>query len=132
MWKSQQAFEFFKNTKAKVNTLSLGQKHERAALKYLKQQGLNLKDKNVRFKAGEIDLIMTHQQQLVFVEVRFRNSESHGGALASVDRKKQQKLIKAAQLYLQQEFGNNPPSCRFDVVAVDGNLEILWIKNAFC
>ena len=71
--------------------------------------------------------------QLVFVEVRYRQHKQYGGAAASVDRHKQNKLIKAAQLYLQQQFGNQPPSCRFDVVAIDGTkkqFEVNWIKNA--
>lgn len=126
MWRSKAVFKALTE-----NTLSLGQKHEKAALRYLKQKGLKLVAQNVRFKAGEIDLIMMDQSQLVFTEVRYRKNKGHGGAAASVTRHKQSKLIKAAQLYLQQEYGNRPPSCRFDVIAIEGNDEIRWIKNAF-
>lgn len=126
MWTSKTAFK-----KLKANTLGIGKKHEELACEYLKQQGLQLKASNVRFKVGEIDLIMLDGQQLVFIEVRFRQGNSFGGAAASVDHFKQTKLIKAASLYLQQEFGNNPPSCRFDVIAMENNKQIQWIKNAF-
>jgi putative endonuclease len=71
---------------------------------------------------------------LVFVEVRFRAQQGFGGAAASVDRRKQNKLIKAAQLYLLKHFANNPPPCRFDVVAMEDSQQgpcINWIKNAF-
>jgi len=113
---------------------AIGQQFEQQACTYLKQQGLKLKEKNAQFRSGEIDLIMLDGAQLVFVEVRYRKHQSFGGAAASVDYHKQQKLIKAAQLYLLKHFGNQPPSCRFDVVAMqDGpeGLQIEWLKNAF-
>jgi len=132
------------NTNSKVNTSKIGaiktstskedgQFFEDKACQYLKQQGLKLKARNVSFTSGEIDLIMLDETQLVFVEVRFRQSNKYGGAAASVDTRKQTKLIKTAQLYLQQQFGNQPPSCRFDVIAIEGNkqqFEVNWIKNA--
>lgn len=126
MWTSKTTFK-----KLKANTLGIGKEHEDLACEYLKQQGLQLKASNVRFKVGEIDLIMLDKEQLVFIEVRFRQGNLFGGAAASVDHFKQTKLIKAASLYLQQEFGNNPPSCRFDVIAMENNKQIQWIKNAF-
>lgn len=110
-----------------------GQYFESKACTYLKQQGLKLKARNVNFPTGEIDLIMLDGAQLVFVEVRFRQHKEFGGAAASVDWHKQNKLIKTAQLYLQQQFGNQPPSCRFDVIAIEGTkaqFEVSWIKNA--
>jgi len=113
---------------------AIGQQFERQACGYLQQQGLKLKEKNVLFRSGEIDLIMLDGKQLVFVEVRYRKHQSFGGAAASVNYHKQQKLIKAAQLYLLKHFDNQPPACRFDVIAMQDSpqgLEIEWIKNAF-
>lgn len=129
MWTAKAAFK--RLTKKTADTIGIGQKHEDLACQYLKLQGLKLKAKNARFKVGEIDLIMLDKEQLVFIEVRFRQDDSFGGAAASVNNSKQKKLIKAASLYLQQEFGNNPPSCRFDVIAMENNKQIQWIKNAF-
>ncbi len=113
---------------------AIGQQFEQQACAYLKQQGLKLKEKNAQFRSGEIDLIMLDGAQLVFVEVRYRKHQSFGGAAASVNYHKQQKLIKAAQLYLLKHFGNQPPTCRFDVVAMQDSpegLQIEWLKNAF-
>lgn len=107
---------------------------EAQACNFLIKQGLIFKAKNVRFNCGEIDLVMYEGKQLVFVEVRFRKSASHGGALASVTPQKQLKLTRAAQSYLQEHFGNRPPSCRFDVVGVslaDECPQFQWVKNAF-
>jgi putative endonuclease len=110
-----------------------GQFFEKKACEFLKQNGLKLTARNVSFSTGEIDLIMSDGPQLVFVEVRFRQNSEFGGAAASVDEKKQKKLIKTAQLYLQQQYGNRPPSCRFDVIAIQGDkkhFNVNWIKNA--
>lgn len=115
-----------------------GQKNERLAEHFLRQQGLKLKERNYHCRRGEIDLIMIDDQVLVFVEVRFRKQAKYGSALESVDYRKQQKLIKAAQYYLMKNFPNNEPPCRFDVVAIDGNQTpkpsknpIEWLPNAF-
>jgi putative endonuclease len=116
------------------NKRKLGEQFEQQACRYLQKQGLKLKERNADFRVGEIDLVMQDGDTLVFVEVRFRAQQGFGGAAASVDRRKQQKLIKAAQLYLLKHFANNPPPCRFDVVAMEDNQQgpsINWIKNAF-
>lgn len=109
-----------------------GQQAEQLALTYLSQQGLQHVTSNYRCKVGEIDLVMRHPQHgLIFVEVRYRAGQSHGGALASIDRHKQQRLIRAASHYLQSHGQNNTP-CRFDVLAIEGGTpaRIEWISNA--
>lgn len=115
-----------------------GQLAEDAALDYLQQRQLKLIERNFRCKSGEIDLIMSdntggvnHPPELatlVFVEVRQRANQRHGGAAASVTAGKQRRLILAAQHFLQRY--RQPPACRFDVVAIDGDVTE-WIKNAF-
>jgi|TARA_R100000049_G_C1895665_1_gene47278 putative endonuclease len=71
---------------------------------------------------------------VVFVEVRYRRHAAWGGALESVDLRKQQKLIKAAQLFLLKESRWAKHPCRFDVVAIDSTesgTKPSWIRNAF-
>jgi len=117
-----------------ITKQSIGERYEVKACQYLQQQGLLFKNKNIGFRFGEIDLIMQDKEQLVFVEVRYRSSNEYGGSAASVDQRKQAKLTKTAALYLQKNYGNQPPSCRFDVVAitkVKQDIQINWIKNAF-
>ncbi|NVK38683.1 MAG: YraN family protein [Gammaproteobacteria bacterium] len=123
MWSARKVF----------NKRAQGEVFEQLALSYLKQQGLTFISQNVNFKGGEIDLIMSDDTRLVFVEVRYRKNRQFGGAAASVGTQKQQRLVKAAQLYLQKHYGNSPPSCRFDVVAIEGDepdYQINWLKNA--
>lgn len=112
------------------STRQIGQSYEKVAEDFLVKNDLTLIERNFHSKTGEIDLIMQDQTNLVFVEVRFRRSTDFGGSEASVSVLKQKHLIRAAQYYLQRRYGNRPPICRFDVVAISG-LNINWIKNAF-
>jgi len=113
--------------------LTVGQQAEQWASEYLHKQGLKLVSQNYHCRRGEIDLIMTDQDILVFVEVRYRKTNTFGSALESIDLKKQTKIIFTAEHYLQQK----KPSFshfRFDVVAITGhqtNLDIIWVKDAF-
>ena len=118
-----------------MSTLKLGAHHETVAAEYLQSQGLFILHRNFRTRMGEIDLIGQHNQDLVFVEVRYRKNDDFGGAKASVDRTKQQKIIKTAKFFLQtREWANQLP-CRFDVVAIsqrkEAEKQLEWIQDAF-
>ncbi|MGK0247636.1 MAG: putative endonuclease [Oleispira sp.] len=108
-----------------------GDEKERLAEKYLTARGFMLIERNFLCKSGEIDLIMQDQDYWVFIEVRYRENREFGGALASITSGKQKKLRRAAEYYLLQHFSNTPPPCRFDVVGIEGQDEIMWVKNAF-
>jgi putative endonuclease len=116
----------------------MGHEIESQVSAYLQKQGFQLLHRNFRCRLGEIDLIGLHQNQLLFVEVRFRRNATYGSAAASVDFRKQQKLIKTARFFLLRYPNMANCACRFDVVAVtlsdkaDHQLEIDWIQNAFC
>ncbi|RME34939.1 MAG: YraN family protein [Gammaproteobacteria bacterium] len=101
-------------------------------MEYLTGRGLKPRERNVRGRGGEIDLVMQDGETVVFVEVRYRHSERFGGALRSVDGAKQRRLLRTAEAYLQQHW-RSPPPCRIDVLAVGGSPEapvIEWIRNA--
>ncbi len=112
-----------------------GSDAEKLARTHLEAQGLSLITANFASRFGEIDLVMHDQDVIVFVEVRYRKTTSFGSATATVDRRKQKKLILAAQWFLQQKRWSNR-SARFDVVGIspqhnEGQLEYNWCKNAF-
>lgn len=116
---------------------SKGAEFETLALKYLRKQGLTERGRNLYSRGGEIDLLMQDQDSLVFVEVRFRQSASHGSALESVTPQKQAKIVRAAKHYLHKHalWQHN---VRFDVVAIEPaakwllkRYQITWVKAAF-
>ncbi len=108
-----------------------GAQAEHWAENYLLSQGLKLIERNYRGRFGEIDLIMRDKETLVFVEVRQRSSSHFGGAAASIDLHKQQKLIRTAQQYLAH-LAHTPP-CRFDALLMTDaeGRDAEWVKNAF-
>ena len=108
--------------------LTAGQHAEQRAAEYLLARGLKLVEKNYHCRFGEIDLILRDGGTLVFVEVRSRDSNQFGGAAASIDARKQHKLIATAQHYLAQ-LPRTPP-CRFDALLFHGE-QIEWLQNAF-
>ncbi|NIB40086.1 YraN family protein [Pseudomaricurvus alkylphenolicus] len=113
--------------------LLAGQEKERTAEQFLLARGLKLQQRNFRSKVGEIDLIMMDNDTLVFVEVRYRSNPNFGHPAETVDYRKQRKLIRCAQFYLQQQYGDHPPPCRFDVMAASeeqGESRFEWIKDA--
>ena len=113
--------------------LSTGQWAEDQAAGHLEQHGLRLIERNFRCRFGELDLIMADADVLVFVEVRFRRSERFGGALESVTRAKQRRLLAAARAYLARR-GGGEPRCRFDVVSVtkrNYRPDFIWLRDAF-
>lgn len=116
-------------------TKGKGDEGEARALAHLLRQGLRLVERNYRVAAGprafggEVDLIVRDREgTLVFVEVRVRRDERHGGAAASVTAAKQRRVLFAARRYLQR-FAS-PPPCRFDVVVIEGDV-LTWIPAAF-
>jgi putative endonuclease len=108
---------------------------EDLAAVYLQLRGLKILARNLRCKAGELDLVCLDEGVLAIVEVRQRGSVEFGGASASVTWAKQRKIIRAAQFYLRrQKHWRNFP-VRFDVLAIEGSPQgahrVDWVKDAF-
>ena len=93
------------------------------------QEKMHLLESRYRTKAGEIDLIMTDGDTVVFVEVKTRLNTVPGTGLLAVDKKKQQRIARAAYIFLNQKRWLHR-LVRFDVVEVSAD-KILHIKNAF-
>jgi len=115
---------------------AFGESLELEAANFLCSNGMTLVSRNFQCKLGEIDLIMRDKDVLVFVEVRYRRSSRFGSAVATVDRRKQIKLLRAAQFYLQRSGLRDRLPCRFDVLGISpspisGELMYDWIRDAF-
>lgn len=114
-----------------MNRRAEGAAWERRAEKFLVQRGLRTLQRNFLCRCGEIDLVMRDGDTTVFVEVRFRGSGSRAEALASVDRRKQLRLSRAAGIFLHRHRRLGAGPCRFDVIAIDGDGAPNWVRNAF-
>ena len=117
----------------KTMVKTLGKTAEEHAAKYLSKQGFKIIERNVSFSFGELDLVARENNELVFVEVKYRKSPNFALPLEAVNRAKQKKIIYAAKAYLQRH--KDPlPACRFDVVSLSGDIknpDIEHIRDAF-
>ena len=119
---------------------ALGFEYEQIAANYLSKQGLYLIDMNFTSRFGEIDLIMTHRDTLVFIEIKFRKYAHYGTGLESITRRKQKKIITTAHHYLNRMKQFQGMAARFDVLAIEPQpspnspetpYQFHWIENAF-
>jgi putative endonuclease len=106
-----------------------GGEAEEQAAQFLAGRGMTILARNFSTRLGEIDLIARDGGTLVFVEVRCRlSSARYGGAVGSIDGRKQRRIVAAARLYLAR-LGSEPP-CRFDVIALEAG-ECNYVRDAF-
>ena len=111
-----------------------GDSFEQRACSELQREGLILLARNYTTRHGELDLVMRDHDTVVFVEVRYRKSASHGDAATSVTASKQAKLSLAAQHWLAAYPKHARHPCRFDVVTYDGPADTIrreWLRGAF-
>lgn len=112
---------------------STGNHAEGVAARYLMSRGVNILERNVFSRGGEIDLVGMDGETLVFFEVRFRGGGSLVGAAESITPTKQKRVLRAASFYLHKHGLWNAYS-RIDVVAIApgerSKYRIQWIKNA--
>jgi putative endonuclease len=114
----------------------LGLRAEDVAAAYLEAQGARILLRNYRCRLGELDIVaQLGASELAIVEVRTRSSDAYGGAAASVDAGKRQRLVRAAHRLLQQRRDLAALRARFDVIVVTDPLgdapRIEWIQHAF-
>lgn len=109
---------------------------EALAGSYLKKKGYKLVGMNYSCRYGEIDVIASNRKYIVFAEVKLRQSPDFAQAREFVTRSKQEKLIKAASLWLAQHPTELQP--RFDVIEIYApqgtdtvKPEIIHLKDAF-
>jgi putative endonuclease len=112
----------------------LGRAAEDAAARHLEAGGLTVVERNVRFAAGEIDLVCRDDGAVVFVEVKCRRAGWDETPAAAVSWHKQRRLTQLAQLYLKWRRLDGV-RCRFDVVSVTqddrGALAVRHVRAAF-
>ena len=112
----------------------LGHKAECLAAGLLRRMGYKRMERNYRCRYGEIDIIAWDGDCLAFVEVRSHTTSSFGSPADSIGPRKQTRIYRTAQTYLEAKQLEEP-NCRFDVVEVvftRGSVpSVELIKDAF-
>jgi putative endonuclease len=112
-----------------------GRRAEQLAAQFLRAAGCEILQCNFRRRLGELDIVARADSVLVVAEVRTRTSHAYGGAAASVDRRKQRRITRAASQLLQQRTDLAQLPVRFDVLVVSDpygpSPTIEWIQHAF-
>lgn len=119
-------------------TALLGKAGEQFVADYLKSKGYIIIKRNWRdSRYGEIDIVAENHENIVFVEVKTRQSNALVSGIEAVDTKKQRRIKNASYMFMKR-LRTTLPS-RLDVAEVtllsenDGKFEfqINYIENAF-
>ena len=111
-------------------TLQTGKKGEEEAVAFLRSKGYEILCTNWRYKKLEIDIIAQKDGFLAIIEVKTRKNADFGEPEVFVDKKKQQKIIKATHHFILEN--NREEEVRFDIIAINNQTgQIEHIKRAF-
>jgi len=110
-----------------------GRMGEQLAAEFLAGQGWRILARNYRYQRVEIDIVGEDRDELVFVEVKTRDSASFGEPEESVTPGKEENIRKAAEGYcIKNQFTDR--FYRFDIIAIrlrPGITVIKHLRNAF-
>lgn len=113
----------------KLDRRSLGIKAEDKSCAFLIELGFDIEERNYRYKRGEIDIIASDDETMIFVEVKFRSNLSYGNPEDFVSENQKRLVIEAADNFLQSiKWEKN---IRFDIIAIDGSGNLEHFKDAF-
>lgn len=115
-----------------TDNIKKGNEGENLAATFLEKKGYRIVQRNYRYKHAEIDLIVTRDNWLIFVEVKTRSSLSFGYPEEFVDEKKINKILEGADQYLFENNWNG--NVRYDIVSIQlgrGAPQIDHFEDAF-
>ena len=104
-----------------------GHAGEDFAAQVLGLSGYEILARNYRCREGEIDIVARREGELFFIEVKTRRDAAFGQPCEAVDRKKQQRMRKAAAAFLAENRKNGCDFLSFQVIEIGFN----QIENAF-
>jgi putative endonuclease len=106
---------------------------EKAAAAYLTHQGYEILARNYHCRYGELDIVAREGNEIVFVEVKSRRSDSFGSPASAVDARKVLRLRRTARDFLYR-YRRPGESYRFDVIEIItlfGSLHLNHLKHYF-
>ena len=89
--------------KTKEENYHKGKYGENVAKKYLIKKGFVFIDANYKNKIGEIDLIMSDDDWLVFVEVKYKSDDRLGIPEEMIDKRKIWQIKRVAEIFLMEK-----------------------------
>lgn len=106
---------------------------ENLARKYLAKKGYQIVAGNFHTRFGEIDVIATKDQKLIFVEVKTKIGDQFGTPEEMIDRRKLAKIQMMAEIFLQKNLqtARQYPAHQIDAVCLvlGTNNEIMRINH---
>ncbi|AVQ28135.1 MULTISPECIES: YraN family protein [Fusobacterium] len=110
-----------------MNKREKGSIYEERAAEFLEKNSYRILDKNYHGKHGEIDLIALKDRQIVFIEVKYRETSKYGDGVEAVDKRKAVRIYKTAEEYLIKNHIVDH-DVRFDCISYLGDKQ-KWLKN---
>ena len=112
----------------------LGRRGENLAASHLIATGYEVVERNWRCRLGEIDIIATKDDELVFVEVKTRSSVAYGHPLEAITVRKLARLRQLARAWVEAHPGRHA-RIRIDAIAIiaptHGLVEIEHLERVF-
>ena len=110
----------------------LGHEGEDIAARYLQQHGYTIHDRDWHCGHKDLDLVVTKDNTIVFVEVKTRTSNEWGDPQDFITDRKIRRIVNSADAYLR--FNQIDMDVRFDVISIvaeGGEYKVEHIEQAF-
>lgn len=125
-----------KSNYQKINSRArkqIGSSGEIRALNYFKDNGFEIVETNFRCRSGEVDLIVSKDEVLVFVEVKTLLWGNLEVLARELNSEKQKRILETSKYFLSKHRQYSNSFVRFDVVVIDmpGFPAVYHIENAF-
>ncbi|MDD4106694.1 MAG: YraN family protein [Candidatus Shapirobacteria bacterium] len=107
----------------KIQNYKKGKEGEEIARNYLINKGFNLIESNYSNNLGEIDLIMSDKDWLVFVEVKLKIGNRFGQPEEMINKNKLSQIKRVAELFLvsESQIAQKFVKYRVDAVCIELN-----------
>lgn len=120
----------------RYHTMLIGGWGESEAANYLRKKGYKILAAGYRSRFGEIDIVASFKDTIVFVEVKTRRSDDYARPSEQVTPRKLEKIKRTAELYLAHYKLDCP--ARIDIIEIiapkdlkDAPTEINHIESVY-